>query len=441
MKPGGRGTALSHPPFFTYDCKGRGRAAFRVAVPRGFHYICLDKRHPFEYACAVIRAGKRPGGDDRPRVREALLSDLGYWVGFNRVHGIGPHRLRALLDYFGDIESAWHAPADALRRAGLDRRSLENLLTTRSTLSLDDEIARIERAGVQVLTWESPDYPRNLLQIYDPPPVLYVRGELTPEDEWAVAVVGTRRASAYGREAARRLSEDLARNRVTVVSGLARGIDAVAHRAALEAGGRTIAVLGSGVDVIYPPEHRRLAQSIAENGAILSEYPLGTRPEGGNFPPRNRIISGLSKGVIIVEAGVRSGALITADFAAEQGRDVFAVPGSIFQRGSVGTNRLIQEGAHPVLSASDVLEALNLEQIAEQAEMRAVVPSDPAEERLMAHLGADPVHVDDLAQAAGLPISVVSSTLALMELKGMVRQVGGMNYVLARETGVEYRID
>jgi len=369
------------------------------------------------------------------------LSDLGYWVGFNRVHGIGPHRLRALLDYFGDIESAWHAPADALRRAGLDRRSLENLLTTRSTLSLDDEIARIERAGVQVLTWESPDYPRNLLQIYDPPPVLYVRGELTPEDEWAVAVVGTRRASAYGREAARRLSEDLARNRVTVVSGLARGIDAVAHRAALEAGGRTIAVLGSGVDVIYPPEHRRLAQSIAENGAILSEYPLGTRPEGGNFPPRNRIISGLSKGVIIVEAGVRSGALITADFAAEQGRDVFAVPGSIFQRGSVGTNRLIQEGAHPVLSASDVLEALNLEQIAEQAEMRAVVPSDPAEERLMAHLGADPVHVDDLAQAAGLPISVVSSTLALMELKGMVRQVGGMNYVLARETGVEYRID
>ncbi len=369
------------------------------------------------------------------------MSDLGYWVGFNRVHGIGPHRLRALLDYFGDIESAWHAPADALRRAGLDRRSLENLLTTRSTLSLDDEIARIERAGVQVLTWESPDYPRNLLQIYDPPPVLYVRGELTPEDEWAVAVVGTRRASAYGREAARRLSEDLARNRVTVVSGLARGIDAVAHRAALEAGGRTIAVLGSGVDVIYPPEHRRLAQSIAENGAILSEYPLGTRPEGGNFPPRNRIISGLSKGVIIVEAGVRSGALITADFAAEQGRDVFAVPGSIFQRGSVGTNRLIQEGAHPVLSASDVLEALNLEQIAEQAEMRAVVPSDPAEERLMAHLGADPVHVDDLAQAAGLPISVVSSTLALMELKGMVRQVGGMNYVLARETGVEYRID
>ncbi len=369
------------------------------------------------------------------------MSDLGYWVGFNRVHGIGPHRLRALLDYFGDIESAWHAPAGALRRAGLDRRSLENLLTTRSTLSLDDEIARIERAGVQVLTWESPDYPRNLLQIYDPPPVLYVRGELTPEDEWAVAVVGTRRASAYGREAARRLSEDLARNRVTVVSGLARGIDAVAHRAALEAGGRTIAVLGSGVDVIYPPEHRRLAQSIAENGAILSEYPLGTRPEGGNFPPRNRIISGLSKGVIIVEAGVRSGALITADFAAEQGRDVFAVPGSIFQRGSVGTNRLIQEGAHPVLSASDVLEALNLEQIAEQAEMRAVVPSDPAEERLMAHLGADPVHVDDLAQAAGLPISVVSSTLALMELKGMVRQVGGMNYVLARETGVEYRID
>ncbi|HEY65103.1 MAG TPA: DNA-protecting protein DprA [Caldilineae bacterium] len=369
------------------------------------------------------------------------MSKLGYWVGFSLVRGIGPQRLRALLDYFGDIESAWHAPADELRRAGLDRRSLENLVTTRATLSLEREVARIEEAGIQVLTWESPDYPRNLRHIYDPPPVLYVQGELLPEDEWAVAVVGTRRASAYGREAARKLAGDLARHRVTVVSGLARGIDAVAHRAALEAGGRTIAVLGSGLDVIYPPEHRQLAQQIAEAGALISEYPLGTQPESSNFPPRNRIISGLSKGVVIVEAGVRSGALITADFAAEQGREVFAVPGSIFQRGSVGTNRLIQDGAHPALSATDILEVLNMDQVAEQVEVRAAIPSDPTEAQLMAHLGPEPIHVDELAQATALPISVVSSTLALMELKGLVRQVGGMNYVLAQEPGVEYRVD
>ncbi|MCS7222112.1 MAG: DNA-processing protein DprA [Anaerolineae bacterium] len=369
------------------------------------------------------------------------MSSVGYWVGFNLVRGIGPHRLRALLDYFGDLESAWHAPAQALQQAGLDRRSLENLLAARASLSLEREMARIERAGVQVLTWESPDYPRNLRQIYDPPPVLYVRGKLLPEDEWAVAVVGTRHASAYGREAARQLAGDLARNRVTVVSGLARGIDVVAHQAALEVGGRTIAVLGSGVDVIYPPEHRQIACAIAESGALLSEYPLGTQPESSNFPPRNRIISGLSRGVIIVEAGVQSGALITADFAAEQGREVFAVPGSIFQRSSAGTNRLIQEGAHPVLSASDVLEILHLDRVAEQAEMRAMVPSDPIESKLLAHLSAEPTHIDELAQAVALPIASVSSTLALMELKGLVRQVGGMNYVLAREARVEYRIE
>ncbi len=369
------------------------------------------------------------------------MSSLGYWIGFNMVRGIGPHRLRALLDYFGDLESAWHAPADALRQAGLDRRSLENLLAARTTLSLDREVARIERAGVQVLTWESSDYPENLRYIDGAPPVLYVRGTLVPGDRWAVAVVGTRRASAYGRAAARHLTTDLARNGVTIVSGLARGIDVVAHQAALEAGGRTIAVLGSGIDVIYPPEHRRIAQAITEAGALVSEYPLGTKPESGNFPPRNRIISGLSKGVIIVEAGSRSGALITADFAADQGREVFAVPGSIFQRGSVGTNRLIQEGAHPVLSASDVLEVLNMEQIAVHAEVQAAVPTDPTEAQILAHLSAEPTHVDELAQAVSLPISVVSSTLALMELKGLVRQVGGMNYVLAREVGIEYHID
>jgi len=369
------------------------------------------------------------------------VSDVKYWVGFNIVPGIGPARFQALLDHFGNLEAAWQAPAYELKRAGLDRRSIENLLETRRRLSLDDEMARIERAGVQVLTWEDNAYPSPLRHIHSPPPVLYVKGELRPEDEWAVAVVGTRRATVYGREATRALVGDLARNGVTIISGLARGIDAQAHQAALQAGGRTIAVCGSGVDIIYPPEHKKLAQAIVENGALVSEYALGTPPEGSNFPPRNRIISGLSLGVIIVEAGVTSGALITADYAAEQGREVFAVPGNIFQRGSQGTNKLIQQGAKLVLSVEDVLEELNLTMISQQAEVRAAIPENETESLLLQHISYEPIHVDEIGRQSGLSIAQVTSTLAMMELKGMVRQVGGMNYVLARESRVEYVVD
>ncbi len=369
------------------------------------------------------------------------MGNLRYWIGFNIVRGIGPVRLRALLDYFGDIERAWHAPGDELHRAGLDRRSLENLLAARATLDLEREVKRVTAAGAQVLTWESPDYPRLLREISDPPPVLYVKGTLTEEDAWAIAVVGTRRASAYGREVTRRLVTVLARSGITIVSGLARGIDAEAHRAALEAGGRTIAVLGCGVDQVYPPEHRKLAAEIMAHGALVSDYPLGTLPESANFPPRNRIISGLSLGVLVTEAGKGSGALITADFAAEQGRDVFAVPGSILMRGSAGTNALIQNGAKVVLDAADILEELNLTMVAEQAEARQVLPADETEAALLAHLSEEPLHVDDLQRQVGLPIAQVTSTLALMELKGMVRQAGGMKYMVARESPAEYVVD
>ena len=357
---------------------------------------------------------------------------LRYYIGFNRVQGIGPARLRMLLDAFGDVETAWHASADALRRAGLDRRSLHNLLETRARVDLDQEVRRVERAGARAITWEDPDYPSLLQEIPDPPPLLYVRGTLEPEDAWAVAVVGTRRASVYGKEVTRRLVTELARSGITVVSGLARGIDGVAHRAALEAGGRTIAVLGCGVDRVYPPEHRSLARRIVEQGALISEYPLGTPPEARNFPPRNRIISGLSLGVLITEAGQGSGALITADYAAEQGRDVFAVPGSILAAGSAGTNRLIQEGAKLVMESADVLRELNLTMVAEQAQAREVLPETETEAAILAHLGTEPVHVDDLGRMVGLPIAEVTSALTLMELKGMVRQVGGMKYVSAR---------
>ncbi|MGC9333290.1 MAG: DNA-processing protein DprA [Anaerolineae bacterium] len=367
--------------------------------------------------------------------------DIQYWVGFSKVSGIGATRLRALIDYFGELETAWNADAHDLRQAGLDRRSLDNLLKARAKLDLGAEVQRLARAGIQVLTWDDADYPPNLRQIYNAPPVLYVQGRIETRDEWAVAVVGTRRASVYGKEAARMLAAGLAQAGVTVVSGLARGIDTVAHRSCLEAGGRTLAVLGCGLDTIYPRENTRLAAEIVEHGALVSEYALGTRPEARNFPPRNRIISGLTLGTVVVEAGQSSGALITADFAAEQGRDVFAVPGSIFARASRGTNELIEQGAKVVRDVADILEELNLTMVSEQAQARAIIPDNEIEALLLEHLSSEPVHVDYLGRAVELPIAQVSSTLALMELKGMVRQVGGMSYVLARESGAEYIID
>ncbi len=366
---------------------------------------------------------------------------LRYWIGFNKAPGIGAKKLRALIDTFGDIESAWKAPPNELAQAGLDRRSLDGLLQLRKDFDLDAECARIEEAGLTVLTWDDEAYPVNLRRIDSPPPVLFMRGELLAEDEWAIGIVGTRRATAYGRECALRLSTDLARAGVTIVSGLARGIDAVAHEAALSAGGRTLAVLGNGLDSVYPPEHRQLASRIAQQGALLSEQPLGMEPEARNFPARNRIISGLSLGVIVVEGDWSSGAVITAKQALEQGREVFAVPGSILSPASQGPNRLIQEGATPVMNANNVLEALNLTKVAQQSAARQTLPTDPIEAKLYGLLSAEPRHVDELRREANLPISEITSTLALMELKGLVRQTGGMQYVLAREPGPAYRVD
>lgn len=370
------------------------------------------------------------------------MTDVRYWVAFNRAPGIGPAKVRALLDHFGDLELAWHAAPADLREAGLDRRAIENLVKLRESYDPDTDIRKAERAGAHILTWDDPAYPIRLREIPNPPPVLYVKGGFVESDQWALAIVGTRRASAYGKEAARVFAGELAASGVTIVSGLARGIDAAAHQATLEAGGRTIAVLGHGIDQIYPPEHHKLAEQIVRQGALVSDYPPGTRPEAVNFPPRNRIISGLSLGVLIVEAGETSGALITADFAADQGRDVFAVPGNVFARSSTGTNKLLRDGAAMVLSAQDILEQLNMTMVAQHIEARASIPpQDETEKALLALLSSEPVHIDEIGRQTGLPIAQVSSTLTLMELKGLVRQVGGMNYVVVRDRRVEYKVD
>ncbi len=357
------------------------------------------------------------------------VDEKAYWIALNKVTGIGAVRLSALLSVCGSASAAWRASIHELQAAGLDRRSLENLLLARRTLDVAAEWEQVQRSGVTVITLLDECYPANLRQIDAPPPLLYVRGDLQPSDLWAIGIVGTRRASVYGREVAHTLGRDLAQQGITVVSGLAVGVYTVAHKAALEANGRTIAVLGSGVDQIYPPANRGLAQQIVANGALLSEYPLGTRPDARNFPPRNRIISGLSKGVVIVEAGERSGALITARFAAEQGRDVFAVPGSILHPGSVGCNTLIQQGATPLLSVDDILRQLEMEQVATRRAAHTVIAADPQEASLLALLNREPQHIDELVRQTTLASPQVSSLLAIMEIKGLVRQVGNLCYV------------
>ena len=371
-----------------------------------------------------------------------MLNDFRpYWVGFNLVKGIGAVRFRALLDAFGDPRTAWNAPVEDLRAAGLSARLIENLVKLRTDVSLEKVWEGIQSQGVQVLTWKDENYPSRLSEFDNAPPVLYIRGEYRPEDEWAVAVVGTRRVTAYGRQVTESIARTLASRGVTVVSGLARGVDAIAHQAAIEAGGRTLAVLGCGVDRIYPPEHRQLAEQVIAHGALISDYALGTPPEAYNFPPRNRIISGLSLATVVVEAGAKSGALITANFAVEQGREVFAVPGNVMTPQSKGTNRLIQQGAHPLLDPEEILEVLELTLISEHREARVVLPADATEAQIFDILSHEPKHVDEIRAQADLPIEKVTAALAMMELKGMVRQVSGMRYYAVREIGADYDVD
>ncbi|HOA24760.1 MAG: DNA-processing protein DprA [Aggregatilineales bacterium] len=363
------------------------------------------------------------------------MSERKYWVGFSLVKGIGPVRVRQLLECFGTLGEAWRAAPDDLSAAGLDRRALNSLIETRQRVDLDAELARLDKLGIAVLTWEDEDYPRllaNLRSIDHAPPVLYLRGSLAETDEWSLAVVGTRRATPYGRQVTHQLAGELAANGLTIVSGLARGLDAEAHQAALAAGGRTIAVLPCGLDTIYPPEHRRLAADIMQSGAVMTMFPLGTKPVAPNISARNRLISGLARGVLVTEAGEKSGALITARHALEQGREVFAVPGNITTSGSIGTNQLIQDGAHPVLSVQDVLDVLNLERVAAYADARENLPAVNDDERaVLASLGAEPLHIDELVQRCGLAVHAANSALVMLELKGMVRQVGPMTYVRA----------
>jgi DNA processing protein len=361
------------------------------------------------------------------------VEERAYWVAWARVAGIGPARMRLLLRAFGSLKQAWGASALALRAAGLDDRTVTSATAAFLKLSPENEWQALEKAGIAIVTWEDDGYPERLRNISSAPALLYLRGELLPRDDLAVAIVGTRRATPYGREVAHRIATDLASAGVTVVSGLAKGIDGVAHERAVQAGGRTLAVLGHGLDQIYPPEHAGLAARIADgHGALVTEYPPGARIDPANFPARNRIISGLSLGVVIVEAGRKSGAMITADFAADQGREVFAVPGSVLSGSSAGCNALIKDGATLVTDASDILSALRIEQRREQHAVQQALPTlpgVPGADALLNALSAEPIHIDDLCRACGLPISDVNGLLVQLQLTGIVRPAGPQLYV------------
>ena len=359
-----------------------------------------------------------------------MAEDIFYWLALHLTPGVGSILIKRLLDRFKTPEAVFRAPLkELLRNEGLGERVAGEIQKGPSEKVVKRELSRLEKTGGKFVTLKDDDYPKRLKDIYDPPALLYLRGELRRKDELAVAVVGSRKTSAYGREVTERIGRDLARHGVTVVSGMARGIDSVAHQGALQGGGRTIAVLGCGVDMIYPSENRNLFHQIIEQGAVLSEFPMGSPPEAGHFPRRNRIISGLSIGVVIVQASAESGSLITAGYALEQGREIFAVPGNIGAEGSRGTNRLIKEGAKLVESSEDILEEV-LPQWRREGEM-AQKGEDPvltlteAEKCLYGLLEETPLHIDALIRESQLDPGNVSSLLLNLELKGLISQWPG----------------
>ncbi|MBO9308797.1 MAG: DNA-processing protein DprA [Chloroflexi bacterium] len=357
------------------------------------------------------------------------------WLGFNQVRGVRWTHLRALLERYQTLEAAWRAPAEALRAAGLTKQALEALLRVRQTYDPEAALRQLKRLGVRLLPITDPDYPPLLRQIADPPPLLYVRGTLQAADQNALAVVGTRNATEYGKRMTAHIVEPLASQGVTIISGLAHGIDSAAHRAALRAGGRTIAVLPCGIDRVYPADQSALAAQIMESGCLISEFPLGTKAERHNFPQRNRVISGLAYGVLVVEAAEKSGALITVDCALEQGREVFAVPGNALSPASSGTNALIRSGATLTTSAADILQVLAPSTPAamkpSQVQPVRYTPESDDEACVLRYLEVDQAkHIDEIVRQSGLAASRVSAVLTVLEVKGVVCQTGAQRYSL-----------
>ena len=383
------------------------------------------------------------------------MTDKLPWLALKSIPGVGPVLFQRLLARFGNPAAVFQARCeDLLAIKGVNRDLARDILGFRNWDRVEAELARLAAAGVEVLLQSDPRFPARLRQIPYPPPLLFLKGTLLPQDDLALALVGTRAASYYGLKTCRRLAGALAVRGVTVVSGLARGIDTAAHQGALENSGRTLAVLGCGLDVVYPPENQKLFEQIPEQGALISEFPLSTPPEAKNFPIRNRIISGLSLGVVVVEAGLKSGTSITVRYALDQGREVFAVPGPIDSPTSLGPHRLIQDGAKLVQDPEDIfseLPGLKKGQRALFAPGRVreapaaggggptpataaapptLTPAPTPEDPLLALLGSDPLSLEEIVRTTRLATSTVLSRLTILELEGLIRELPGKRYVL-----------
>ncbi len=382
-----------------------------------------------------------------------MTDDTPYWLALTLVKGVGAKTILRLVSAFGSARHAWEATRNSLLDADVPETLVTNLLKARSSFDFDKELEKVRKTGATLITLDDGNYPALLRKIDSPPPLLYVLGDLEPTDANGIAIVGTRSASRYGREATYKIAQELARHGITIISGLAQGIDTAAHRGALAVEGRTIGVLGCGIDRIYPEQSKALVNDILQKkrGAIISEFSIGTPPTGTNFPRRNRILSGLGRGVLVAEAPEGSGSLITADFALEQGRDVFALPANINTNGAAGTNRLIQEGATLITEAADILKELTVvvlpptNQVMPKAKTvqrptrsapkklepsPVSVPTDLSEheQALYTLLDHTSQHIDDLIRKSGLRTDIVISTITILELKGLAQMVAPMQY-------------
>lgn len=361
-------------------------------------------------------------------------NDHKYYNALNLIPQMGPIRFEKLCDYFNTIKDAWDANSEEYERAGLEKNVVERIIQLKKEISPEKEFEKLAKENIKIVTKEDSSYPKLLKEIHSAPALLYYRGKIK-EDKFTIAIVGSRKVSIYGRQVASQLARELSQAGLTIVSGMALGTDGIAHRECLKLGSRTIAVLGSGINTnnIYPSSNYQIAKEIiSREGMIVSEYPIGTPPLKQHFPARNRIISGLSLGTIVIEAARSSGTLIIAKFALEQNREVFAVPGNIYSLTSKGSNNLIKLGAKLITKAEDVLEELNLRSTIKIKKTQEIIPENEEEALILKNLFLDKsIHIDQLAKTIKMNVTAVSSLLTLMEIKGKVKNIGGMRYIRA----------
>jgi len=358
-------------------------------------------------------------------------SDLFYTLGFSLIPNIGPVRFQKIIQTFKTAENAWQAPIRDYETNGLPDDILTIIRTHKEKINLKKEWENLAKQNIKFICQSSEEYPKLLKEIHSAPFGLFVRGEI-PDREIAIAIVGARKPTAYGLSVTKKISAELAAQNILIISGLALGIDTAAHQAAMGAGGKTIAVLGGGIDdkTLYPSVNRKLANSISsEFGAVISEYPPATPALIPHFPARNRIISGLAQAIIVIEGELKSGSLITARFALEQNREVFAVPGNITNPNAAGPNALIKQGAHPLLSANDIFDVLNIAQTKQSGQAKKIFPSSPEERKILELLSDNPTHLDDIISPSGLDTKIINSTLTIMEMKGLVKNTGAGMYI------------